>query len=197
CHHANGPRGSPRSEYTTWATYDPHARAGTTLFGKKSLTIEKNFKGLADLADAHPEKDLLCLNCHVQPRLTEAAARHERFSLIDGVGCEACHGPAEKWVSRHYTDEWRGKTAEEKARLGMTNTRDLRVRAEVCVACHVGSGDSDVNHDLIAAGHPRLRFEFGAYLANYPRHWSETKDKEGRADFEAQAWLIGQAVSAQ
>jgi hypothetical protein len=196
CHHANGPRGSWRSEYTTWATVDPHARAYTVLFEKRSLTIEKNFKGLADLQDARPEKDGLCLNCHVQPRLEETG-RHERFSLIDGVGCEACHGAAENWISRHYTDEWRGKTAADKARLGMTNTKDLRVRAEVCVACHVGSGDSDVNHDLIAAGHPRLRFEFGAYLANYPKHWSEKKDKEGHPDFEAQAWMIGQLVSAE
>src|SRR4029077_7753873 len=105
--------GTWRSEYTTWATYDPHARACTVLFDKRSLTIEKNLKGLANLEDAHPEQDRLCLNCHVQPRLAETA-RNERFSLIDGVGCEACHGGAEKWVSRHYTDEWRGKTAEEK-----------------------------------------------------------------------------------
>jgi hypothetical protein len=196
CHHANGPKGSWRSEYTTWATYDPHARAYTTLFDRRSFTIEKNFRNRASLEDAHPEKDGLCLNCHVQPQWEETA-RHERFTLTDGVGCEACHGAAEKWLARHYTDEWRGKTAEEKARLGMTNTKDLRVRAEVCVTCHVGSRDGDVNHDLIAAGHPRLRFEFGAYLANYPKHWSEAKDKAGRPDFEARAWVIGQLVSAQ
>jgi hypothetical protein len=54
-----------------------------------------------------------------------------------------------------------------------------------------------VNHDLIAAGHPRLNFEFGAYHANLPKHWNEQKDKAGRPDFEARAWAIGQIVTAK
>src|SRR5207244_1023767 len=64
-------------------------------------------------------------------------------------------------------------------------------------SCHVGSAKYDVNHDLIAAGHPRLRFELGAYLANYPKHWSDARDRGNWRDFEARVWLIGQAVSAQ
>jgi hypothetical protein len=79
----------------------------------------------------------------------------------------------------------------------MTDTKDLRVRAETCVECHVGSERCEVNHDLIAAGHPRLRFEYGAYLANYPKHWNDAEDRAGRPDFEARAWSIGQVVSAR
>jgi hypothetical protein len=86
-------------------------------------------------------------------------------------------------------------TPADKERLGFRNTKDLVVRAQTCVDCHVGAADRDVNHDLIAAGHPRLRFEFGAYLANYPRHWSIVRDKAGRPDFEARAWAVGQVVS--
>jgi hypothetical protein len=194
CHHANGPKGSWRSEYTTWATYDPHSRAYTVLFDKRSLSIERTLRGLSVGTAPHPEEDQRCLSCHVSPRL-ETTPRHQRFSLADGVGCEACHGAAEKWLSAHYTFGPSGPDAARKARLGMTDTKNLRVRAEVCVTCHVGSGESDVNHDLIAAGHPRLRFELGAYLANYPKHYSEAKDKAGRPDFEARVWWIGQVVS--
>ncbi len=84
----------------------------------------------------------------------------------------------------------------------MRNTRDLRIRAETCVGCHVGAPAADglparnVNHDLIAAGHPRLNFEYGAYLANLPRHWDPGADRRRHADHEARAWAIGQEVSA-
>ncbi len=47
-----------------------------------------------------------------------------------------------------------------------------------------------MNHDMIAAGHPRLNFEFSAYLARMPRHWHQRTD-------EAQAWALGQAVTAR
>src|SRR5262249_45161428 len=54
---------------------------------------------------------------------------------------------------------------------------------------------------LIAAGHPRLNFEFGAYHANMPHHWSDARDKDAKygdagPDFEARAWAVGQAVTA-
>lgn len=198
CHHGNGPSGTKGSEYTTWIAHnDPHGRAYTVLFDPRSLLIEKNLKGLKDLKEAQPHKDTLCLSCHVNPDV-ETADHHERFSRADGVGCESCHGAAEKWLSVHYTDPWRRKTADEKQREGMTDTKNLVVRAQVCVRCHVGWKEADVNHDLIAAGHPRLRFEYGAYLANYPaRHWNADEDRKDRPDFEARVWLLGQAASAK
>ena len=70
----------------------------------------------------------------------------------------------------------------------------IRERAETCVRCHVGAGpEHDVDHDLIAAGHPRLEFELTAFLANLPPHWRERK---GDHDNEAQAWAVGQVVTA-
>jgi hypothetical protein len=50
----------------------------------------------------------------------------------------------------------------------------------------------DVNHDLIAAGHPRLTFEFEAQLANLPAHWSRAKDV--KSHFEA--WRRGELATA-
>ena len=60
----------------------------------------------------------------------------------------------------------------------------------------------DVDHDLIAAGHPPLHFEFASFHAHMPRHWPDWKDRDatksprGRADFEGRAWYIGQIVNA-
>ncbi len=52
-----------------------------------------------------------------------------------------------------------------------------------------------MNHDLIAAGHPRLNFEYASYLTSYPKHWKEKTTNP--ADFEAKAWAIGQLVTAR
>jgi hypothetical protein len=85
----------------------------------------------------------------------------------------------------------------------MKDTHDLLSRAQLCASCHVGDPQlgRDVNHDLIAAGHPRLNFEFHAYLGVMPKHWTDTPGaKIGfRTDREthAEAWAIGQLVSAE
>src|SRR5262249_34279668 len=54
-----------------------------------------------------------------------------------------------------------------------------------------------VNHDLIAAGHPRLVFEYSSFLAAIQKHWSEQEERRRYPDLDARAWLIGQAVTAQ
>jgi hypothetical protein len=148
---------------------------------------------------------VLCLRCHVNPDVETGHPSErfsDRFSRTDGVGCESCHGAAEKWLSVHYTAPWKGISVEEKQRekrkLGMVDTKDLQQRAQVCIRCHVGEQEADVNHDLIAAGHPRLRFEYGAYLSNYPaRHWKVDDERRRYPDFEARAWLLGQVLSAK
>jgi hypothetical protein len=59
----------------------------------------------------------------------------------------------------------------------------------------------EVDHDLIAAGHPRLIFEFTAFHAFMPRHWADAKDRDpaksvrGRTDFESRTWVVGQLVT--
>jgi hypothetical protein len=200
CHHRTDVKGRGRNEYTTWVAQDPHARAYAVLFEAPAQQIVKNLHG----PTAKPAADnLLCLNCHVQPGLQglsttgSQSGRLPRPVLADGVGCESCHGPAEKWLKTHYLEDWKQKTPEAKAGLGFRDTKDLVVRARICVTCHVGGGNLDVNHKLIAAGHPRLRFEYSAYLANLPKHWDEQKDRRGRPNFDLRVWEIGQVVSMQ
>jgi hypothetical protein len=129
----------------------------------------------------------------------------------DGVGCESCHGPSVRWLARHTTKGWKdNEDPAFKEALGFWNTKDLARRAEICAGCHIGQRgksrllDRDVNHDLIAAGHPRLNFEFSAYLDKQPTHWQEKgknadpADRKKRAhDFSARAWAFGQVISAK
>jgi hypothetical protein len=203
CHGGNAPPGSWRSEYTTWAVCDPHSRAYTELFNDRSRRIQENLNRGEQDPSRHvsAEKNPLCLKCHATDTRHHPVA--ERFTLVDGVGCESCHGAAGEWLAQHYRLPWKEMTPPEKAKFGFTFTKDLEVRAEVCARCHVGSldaaglPDQEVNHDLIAAGHPRLRFEFGAYLANYPKHWSMHEDEKRYPDLQARAWMVGQVASAR
>jgi Cytochrome c554 and c-prime len=190
CHGGGGPGGSAGSEYTTWIRNDPHSRAYSVLLEDRSRRMVRGLK------DARPATEYpLCLGCHV--RNDREAGQTPAALRQDGVGCENCHGPAGNWLGLHYLDDWKQKTPEQKHALGMTDTSDLRQRAEACAACHVGTPGHEVNHDLIAAGHPRLNFEFAAYLDLMPRHWDAAAEKKRIPDLELRAWTIGQLASAR
>jgi hypothetical protein len=146
-------------------------------------------------------EDPRCLACHTNPQWSamlpeQRPAHEERF----GVGCESCHGPAEKWLVPHTNKTWRQLSAHDKwDKFGMVQVTDPTRLAQTCVGCHVGAPPSsvkglplrDVNHDLIAAGHPRLNFEYGSFMANMHPHWRPRKKAEGNI------WAVGQVVSAQ
>lgn len=183
------------SEYSIWASHDKHARAYAILFDDRSRVILRNYRQLkVDIKDVHPEADKECLACHC----TNAAAHRQGplYTKADGIGCESCHGPSEKWLDRHYMDGWKKLSPSQKADLGFLDTKDLLIRGKQCVECHVGMKDAEVNHDLIAAGHPRLNFEYSAFLANMPHHWTYADELARHPDLQARVWAIGQALSA-
>ncbi len=195
CHHGNGGREQAGSEYSTWAAHDKHAKAFAVLENERSQRMMRNLFGEKTTRRATAEG--LCLKCHAMYG-GEDDARGERFYLRDGVGCESCHGRAEHWLTEHYRNEFRGLSGSEKEKIyGLRNLKDLGVRAQTCAECHVGGPEKEVNHDLIAAGHPRLNFEFSAFLTLYPRHWTRASELARHPDFEARAWMVGQVVSAQ
>src|SRR5262249_18399124 len=139
------------------------------------------------------EQDAFCLKCHSPAALGPEASR---ASATDGVACESCHGPASLWLTKHYSDDWKSVPAWERAALGLHDTKPLLTRIQSCISCHVGSTEASIDHDLLAAGHPHLRFEFSAYHAAMPRHWSDRSDKERTPDLELRGWMAGQAASA-
>jgi hypothetical protein len=164
------------------------------LLSDRSKVMVRNYRRLARIEDAQPERDLTCLKCHSMD--AHAARAGNRLAVEDGIGCERCHGPAERWLSRHYGHDWPQLSAARKADLGFTDLKDLTVRARLCVECHVGTGDQPVDHDLYAAGHPRLVFEYSSFLATMPPHWNVRQERQRYPDLEARLWLIGQVVCA-
>jgi hypothetical protein len=151
----------------------------------------------------------LCLACHA-PGPHEATRRGRDFDQSFGVGCEACHGAAGDWLNPHTTAAWKARgwqaaDGEFKAGLGLVATKDLAGRAAMCAKCHVGEPGREVNHDLIAAGHPRLVFEFSSHHLRLPKHWRERRtatdprprDRDIHPDWDARAWAVGQLVSAR
>ena len=96
---------------------------------------------------------------------------------------------------------WVGQVPLEHLRslLGLVDLSDPAQAATRCAGCHVGAPAAgglaarDMNHNMIAAGHPRLYFEYAAFLANLPRHWKE----KSNAKDEAHRWAVGQVASAE
>jgi hypothetical protein len=195
-----------RNEHTTWMSSDLHSRAFEVLFNDRSKAIESRLaKPGGPPEKAH--RDGRCLVCHTTPR-PPAELAATRWLNADGVGCESCHGASEDWLGPHTSEAWSVTSPAEKKDLGFRDTKNLTSRAAICVGCHVGEHSDDrqtvrdVNHDLIAAGHPRLNFEFSAFLDNMPDHWEEKSPNAGifgpthrSADFPARAWAIGRLTT--
>ena len=186
-----------RDEYLVWLEEDPHQRAHAVLYGERSLSIFRNL-GLSSKDEQYWQVMQKCVACHAMPIDQSAENPDCREGAWEGVSCEICHGPAEKWLKDHYRTDFVMQTAAEKASLGLFNTNDTHQRARLCVACHVGDEDREVNHDWIAAGHPALKFELTAYLSMMPGHWKETRDRKNAhnpAEHELELWLAGQQVA--
>lgn len=124
---------------------------------------------------------LRCISCHatVSSADCEPSGTELPDSLLaDGVSCTACHGPAVDWLQAHTAADWNPTKAVRK-------TETVFDRANTCVRCHIGSRSDqglkrDVNHDLIAAGHPALRFDLLIFHENLPVHWNTRTDTEDR-----------------
>jgi hypothetical protein len=183
------------ASYTRFTANDPHTRAFLILYTEPSLDIYRRLTNQqqAMLKDEGYFAFLQqkCVGCHATPPPdTSKVTRPESYAA--GISCESCHGPAASWEYTHFN-------LNATKSSDMRNLTDLSTRATACAECHIGpqitSGKTyDVNHDLIAAGHPRLTFEFEAQLANLPSHWSAAKDVKSHFD----AWRIGElAIAAQ
>ncbi|HLG42968.1 MAG TPA: cytochrome c family protein, partial [Planctomycetota bacterium] len=72
--------------YEKWAA-EPHSKAFENLGSDKAKEIAKA-RGIAD-----PQKAPECLRCHTAGHGNEERWFGKRFTLAEGVSCEACHGP--------------------------------------------------------------------------------------------------------
>lgn len=207
CHGAVATPGTVGSEYQTWMAEDPHAGAFLVLFNDRSRSIREHLR-----LDRPAHLEPLCQSCHGRadslPGGFQLEGPVEDLDALafeigpSGVGCEQCHGPAGGWLTTHYESAWQAGTDEQKHRAGLTILRPSRAKAEACATCHVGDRlDRQVNHDLMAAGHPRLDFELTTYAARMPKHWNvdETDHKRSEAGQPPRSfageWAIGQLAT--
>jgi hypothetical protein len=162
------------TEYTTWRTEDKHSLAYAVLEGPRGqkmgelLANDKQFvlKAVAG-----------CLGCH---SMHFPGRTGTEFDPKEGVSCDGCHGPSENWIGPHSGGtNWRKKSPQEKAALGMIDLRDPATKAKLCTSCHVGSVQEGkvVTHAMYAAGHPPLPgIELATFSKHLPQHWLDLKD---------------------
>ena len=112
-------RGKWNSSYTVWVERDKHAQAYSVLYEERSKAIARNLH-----LDKEPYREPRCLACHAT---VGEVSNDGRAIEADGVGCEACHGPARSWLADHYARDWSANDPR------MVHTRDVAVRAGVCV----------------------------------------------------------------
>jgi cytochrome c554/c'-like protein len=195
CHGSVKPIAGSRilqNEYSTWILKDKHSRAYQVLtqdVGERMARILK----LGTKAEEAPK----CLACHAL--YTTGQQRGRPFSISEGVSCENCHGPAQGWLGQHTAKDSPEKHAKS-VELHMTDTRNIILRTEKCLECHLGTKDKFVDHEMIAAGHPDLFFELDSFSAIMPRHWNQPRQSASGQAVEDAAWVglrdwsTGQAV---
>jgi Cytochrome c554 and c-prime len=176
------------NEYVTWSHDDLHSKAYSVLLNDRSRAIAAKL-GLTSAQTAQ-----VCLDCHADN--VPEAMRGREFNITDGIGCETCHGGAERWLEAHTSKQ---STYEDNLKRGMFPTANTGPRAVLCVSCHVGNADKFATHRIMGAGHPRLSFELDTFLALMPPHHQVDKDYTRRKPSYSRtaAWAYGQVESAR
>ncbi len=183
CHGSTKPKAdNPKlNESIIWFQKDKHAKGYATLTNEKLKSGVSPAKIARELKIAKAETSSRCLSCHavdVKPEL-----RGPKFDITEGVHCDGCHGPAEKWLEPHAEKGW---THAQSVKLGMYDTQNFLLRAEKCVSCHLA-----IDSELVTAGHPDLlAFELDTFSVSMPPHW---RDKGTWAS--TKAWATGQVIS--
>lgn len=177
CH---GGAGELRHQTAIWQKQDIHSRTYNTLVNARSAQIAAALK-IPDVTTSSR-----CTTCHAPfADVPKSAFLADIIKPTEGVSCESCHGPAEKWIRSHTRPDFSHK---DRVLLGLRDLNHLYVRANSCVACH-----QTVEPALLAAGHPELLFELDGQAVTQPKHWSETR--RGKPWHGPKAWLVGQAVA--
>ena len=177
-----------QNEYTTWLREDPHTQAYAVLKNAQSQRIAKNL-GLGQ--PAHEAK--VCLDCHSHN--VPASKQGPRFEKSDGINCEACHGPAEKWIKTHVEPK---ATHAKNIENGLYPTSDPYAAAKLCTSCHVGDASRPITHQIMGAGHPRISIEVETFMALEPPHYKIDEDwvqRKGAYD-AGKIWAMGQFASS-
>lgn len=185
------------NEFTLWSGgKDPHQKAFEQMTGAKGKAIFDKYKALnpagagADLASSQR-----CLTCHALK--VPQNLQGKQYTVDEGVGCNSCHGPSEKWNPVHdkkvggklWAEAQLAAAGGDPAKLlktwGFYYTKPVHARAEKCTSCHLS-----IDAQMIEAGHPQTMFDLAYYSLTYPDvHW---QDPQGY--WQVKLWAVGQAV---
>ncbi len=181
---------------------DPHATAGLLLLDDDSRRIVSRIDPNAKRSDTayHNVLRTRCISCHatVKAEDCEPVGKIPSAIIGSGVSCDACHGEASGWLDQHIQTSW--STLANRKETGFRETKGILDRAQNCVRCHIGSRTKDglirdMNHDLVAAGHPALRFDLLIYHQNLPKHWDADSPSERELDASSvRVRSVGRAV---
>lgn len=176
-----------QNEYLIWQREDAHSNAYKLLLTPEAERMARNL-GIGKATEARE-----CLTCHSD--YVPAERRGRRYSLSEGVGCEACHGGAEEWLGPHVT----GNTHAENVADGLFPLADPVNRGRLCINCHMGSTDKPIDHSMMGAGHPPLEFELDTFTNIQPPHFQVDADYRERKPYAppAKTWAIGQLIAAE
>ena len=176
------------TEYTVWTRKDPHARTYRDMFRKDYLAITRK------LGLEAPHLEPTCLACHASN--IPAQYQGTKFSMNDGIGCETCHGGAEKYLATH-TDK--DATRAKNIANGLYPTDNIIERTRLCLSCHYGTSDQFVTHKIMGAGHPRISFELDTFTELLDPHVIFDADYSARKPVysHVKMWALGQAVASQ
>lgn len=169
-----------KSARTQWLNrnIDRHSRAYATL-------ETEGGKAIARYMGIDATKSDKCLVCHAPAARLAPGSTHRK---ADGVSCEHCHGPAQEWLQAHVERDWNQKKSQYYGR-GFYDNANFRLRAERCAACH-----TEIDHEIVAGGHPPLQFEMVAY-AQIMKHWDDQEDQPpGSFSVDPTLWAVGQVV---
>ena len=100
-----------------------HAQAYKTLMSDEAnkIAAEKGFKTKAVETDE-------CLKCHTTGYGVDASLKGAKFSIEDGVQCEACHGPGSEYKSM--------KIMKDKEKAIANGLLMYDNKEELCKKCH-------------------------------------------------------------
>lgn len=176
-----------QNEYFLWQRDDAHSNAYKLLQTPAGKRIAQNF-GLKDATSA-PE----CLTCHTD--YLAAAQKGRRYSVSEGVACEACHGGADEWLGPHVSKNSHAQNLEQ----GLYPLEDPVARSRLCLNCHLGTARKPIDHKLMGAGHPPLEFELDTFTNIQPAHFRVDADYRKRKNYVsgAKTWALGQLVAAE
>ncbi len=203
CHGSNVPDSKNwQRAFKIWFDQDPHSRAYTSLLSQASIKIVSRLANEELQPSSHKYLDVInakCISCHANEKAPDA----ER---VLGADCQVCHGDAAAWGSEHYSSKWKALGARRFEGTQMLNVENIVSRARICCSCHIGELnrtqgasiglDREVDHRMMAAGHPPMHFDFESYMRRYPSHWDSKEEAVGLGSTTGMhRWRVGKLTA--